>query len=72
MTTKRILGEDGRTYVVSSDSDLASKVTKISSNYIHIDANVYDSFKDNLCVKLEKPEPLSIVGMKDIIIGKPS
>ena len=66
MTTKRMLGDDGRVYIITSESDLANKVTRISSGYIHLDVNVYDAFKDNLVVKLETPEPLSVVGFKDI------
>lgn len=63
-----MLGDDDREYVITSDSDIADKVTRISNNNIHIATNSYYSEIDNICVKLVKPEPLSEVPMKDILL----
>ena len=68
MYTKHIIGEDGRKYIVTSETDLAEKVTKIDKGYIHINATLYESAQDNLCVKLVEPVPLSEVPVKDILL----
>ncbi len=67
MTSRVLKGNDGRMYIVTSDSSMANNVTQISEKYIYVSSDTLAS-DDNLVVKLLEPEPLSVVPMKDIIL----
>ena len=67
MTTKFLVGDDGREYVVTSDSHIADDVTRIGIDYIFINATSYVD-TDNLCLKLVKPQPIGEVPLKDIVL----